>query len=188
LVVIIIYTDTHTASSGFTYTMAIDLSANGPQFFTMNGINFEKRVEAFDTILIYHQGRRVGIVSTGLVTKIYFDNNMGYYMFGGFDIVNWNDTLNHAYSTNPIVNAHYGYQRRILQELLDTMRAEDTQQILMDIQYTVYQDAVDEVNNMDVDDETDDELEDEYDADNYDYFFGINGIFPQHPPIEPLAY
>ena len=169
--------------------MAVDLSANGPQFFTMNGINFEKRVEAFDTILIYHQGRRVGIVSTGLVTKIYFDTNLGYYMLGGFNITNWIDTLNHAYSPNPIVNAHYGYQRRILQDVLDTMRAQDTQQTLMDIQYTVYQDGLDEANNMDVDDETDDdETDDEYDADNYDYFFGINGIFPQQHPIEPLAY
>lgn len=163
--------------------MAIDLSVNGPQFFTMNGINFEKRVEDFNTVFIYHQGARVGVVSTGYDPRIYFDTNLGYYMLGGFNITNWANTLNHAIGVSPILNAHYAYQRGILQELLDTKRAELTQQTLMDIQYTVYQDAVDDYNNMDIEDETDEE-----DADNYEFFFGNNGMFGAHLPIEPLAY
>ena len=164
--------------------MAIDLSATGPQFFTMNGLNFEKRVEDFNSIFIYYQGNRVGIVYTGTEPKIYFDNTLGYYMLGGFNITNWADTLNHAISTNPFINATYIYHRGILQETLNTKRAELTQQTLMDIQYTVFQDAVDDWNNqMDVEDETDEE-----DADNYEFFFGNNGMFGAHLPIEPLAY
>lgn len=172
--------------------MAIDLSANGPQFFTMNGVNFEKRVEGFD-INIYHQGRRVGTVSSDLAPKIYFDTTkLGLEIFGGFSINNWRDTLNHAVSVSPIVNAHYAYNRRILQEILDHLRIQDT---LMDIQFTVYQDGLDYANNMDIDDEDDnleddedDNLEYDEDADNYEFFWGNNGMFGAHLPIEPLAY
>lgn len=160
--------------------MAIDLSATGPQFFTMNGFIFEKRVEDFNSIFIYHQGQCVGIVYTGAETKIYFDNTLGYYMLGGFNITNWADTLNHAVSLDPLLTRHYIYHRGILQEALNMKRAELTQQTLMDIQYTVFQDAVD-YNNMDIDDETDEE-----DAYNYE-FFGNNGMFGAHLPIEPLA-
>ena len=160
--------------------MAIDLSANGPQFFTMNGVNFEKRVEGFD-INIYHQGMRVGTVSSELVPKIYFDTNLlGLNIFGGFSPNNWRDTLNHAVSVNPIVNAHYAYNRRIHQEILDYKRIQDT---LMDIQFTVDQDAIDEANNMDIEDNEFDE-----DADNYEFFWGNNGMFGAHLPIEPLVY
>jgi hypothetical protein len=164
--------------------MAIDLSATGPQFFTMNGFIFEKRVEDFNSIFIYHQGQCVGIVYTGIAeSKIYFDNTMGYYMLGGFNITNWAETLNHAISVNPFIHANYVYQRGILQEVLNTKRAELTQQTLMDIQYTVNQDAVDDWNNnMDIEDETDEE-----DADNYEFFFGNHGMFGIHLPIEPLA-
>ena len=162
--------------------MAIDLSATGPQFFAMNGFIFEKRVEDFNSIFIYHQGQCVGIVYTGAESKIYFDNTLGYYMLGGFNITNWADTLNHAISANPFINAAYIYQRGILQEVLNVKRAELTQQTLMDIQFTVYQDAIDDYNNMDIDDE-----EDEEDADNYEFFFGNNGMFGAHLPIEPLA-
>ena len=166
--------------------MAIDLSANGPQFFMMNGVNFEKRVEGFD-INIYHQGSRVGTVSSEMVPKIYFDTNkLGLPIFGGFSINNWRDTLNHAVSVsaNPaervVINAHYAYNRHILQEILDHLRIQDT---LMDIQFTVYQDGLDDANNMDIDDNLEDE-----DADNYEFFFGNNGMFGAHLPIEPLAY
>ena len=150
--------------------MAIDLSATGPQFFTMNGIIFEKRVETFD-VLIYYQGRRVGIVSSGLQPKIYFDTNLGYDMFGGFSVILWHDTLNHALSVSPIVNAHYNYQHRILQEILDHISIQDG---IMEVDH--------EDNNMDIVDDND------FDADNYGYFFGNNGIFAQQPLIEPLAY
>ena len=165
--------------------MAIDLSATGPQFFTMNGINFEKRVEDINSIFIYYQGQRVGIVYTGTETgaKIYFDNTLGYYMFGGFDITNWADTFNHAISINPIIDLHYAYQRGILQEVLNIKRAELTQQTLMDIQYTVFPDAINDYNNMEIDDNNDEE-----DADNYEFFFGNHGMFGAHLPIEPLAY
>jgi hypothetical protein len=162
--------------------MAIDLSATGPQFFMMNGFIFEKRVEDFNSIFIYHQGQCVGIVYTGTDPKIYFDNTLGYYMLGGFNITNWADTLNHAVSLNPFINANYIYHRGILQEVLNMKRAELTQQTLMDIQYTVFQDAIDDYNNMDIDDETDEE-----DADNYEFFFGNNGMFGAHLPIEPLT-
>ena len=167
--------------------MAINLSANGPQFFTMNGVNFEKRVEGFD-INIYHQGTRVGTVSSDLDPKIYFDTNLlGNVIFGGFSVNNWRDTLNHAVSVSPIVNAHYAYNRRILQEILDHLRIQDT---LMDIQFTVYQDGLDDANNMDIDDNIDDNIDDEFDedADNYEFFWGNNGMFGAHLPIEPLVF
>ena len=150
--------------------MAIDLSATGPQFFTMNGIIFERRVETFD-INIYYQGRRVGTVSSDLQPKIYFDTNLlNLDIFGGFSIYHWHDTLNHAVSVSPIVNAHYAYNRRILQEILDHMNIQDA---VMEVEY--------EDNNMEIVDDND------FDADNYGYFFGNNGIFAQQL-IEPLAY
>lgn len=104
---------TPTPTRSFT-TMALDLSANGPLFFTINGFNFEKWNDPNNNFaVLYLQEHRIGLVSDD---KIYFDINK-LHLLG--DMTLWPDTLNNAISDD---NQNYDYQRNDLQQILHNMR------------------------------------------------------------------
>jgi hypothetical protein len=127
-----------------------------PQFFTLNGYNFEI-VTINDTVLICLQYIYVGIVSGN---RIYFDTNFTH-MLGDFSMELWRDTLNYATSTDPNINADLKDQRKNLQDFLTERRAQETQAILASIDYTVFdiydseEDLTDYEDFYDTDDEYD---------------------------------
>ena len=93
--------------------MALDLTANGPLFFTINGYNFEKWNDPNnDFAILYLQEHRIGLVSGG---KIYFDIHK-LDLLGDMDL--WADTLNYATSDDVNINQNYEDQRDHLQHVL----------------------------------------------------------------------
>ena len=107
--------------------MALDLSANGPLFFTINGFNFEKWNDPNnDFAILYLQEHRIGLVSGG---KIYFDIHK-LALLGDFSIDNWPDTLNYATSDDININKNYEDQRDHLQHILHNLRMATANAIL----------------------------------------------------------
>jgi len=107
---------TPTPPRSFT-TMALDLSANGPLFFSINGFNFEKWNDPNNNFaILYLQEHRIGLVSDD---KIYFDIHK-LDLLG--DMTLWPDTLNNAVSDDININQHYEDQRDELQHILHNMR------------------------------------------------------------------
>lgn len=97
--------------------MALDLSANGPLFFSINGFNFEKWNDPNNNFaVLYLQEHRIGLVSDD---KIYFDINK-LHLLG--DMTLWPDTLNNANSDDININQNYEDQRTEFQEILHNMR------------------------------------------------------------------
>jgi hypothetical protein len=107
--------------------------ATAPEYFMMNGFNFEKRIINGD-IFLRLQYVHVGIISGN---KIYFDTNFTH-MLGDFSMELWRDTLNYATSIDPNINADLKDQRKNLQDFLTERRAQETQAIMESINYTVY--------------------------------------------------
>ncbi len=97
--------------------MAIDLSATGPLFFSINGFNFEKWNDPNnDFAVLYLQEHRVGLISGA---RIYFDIHK-LDLLG--DMTLWHDTLNYATSDDMNINTNYEDQRVHLQHVLHEMR------------------------------------------------------------------
>jgi hypothetical protein len=133
-----------------------------PQFFTMNGYNFEK-ITINDTVIVCLQYTYVGIVSEN---RIYFDTNFTH-MLGDFSMELWSDTLNYATSTDPTIDSDFNDQRKNLQEFLTERRAQEIQAILASIDYTVFDmyDSGEDDDLTDYDDFYD--TEDEYDEGHF---------------------
>lgn len=105
--------------------MALDLSANGPLFFTINGFNFEKWNDPNNHFaVLYLQEHRIGLVSDD---KIYFDTHKTH-LLG--DMTLWPDTLNNAISDDDNINSNYEDQRDELQHILHNMRVATDNAIL----------------------------------------------------------
>ena len=105
--------------------MALDLSANGPLFFTINGYNFEKWNDPNnDFAVLYLQEHRIGLVSDA---KIYFDTHK-LDLLG--DMTLWPDTLNCATSDDINIHQNYEDQRDELQHILHNMRVATDNAIL----------------------------------------------------------
>jgi hypothetical protein len=105
--------------------MALDLSANGPLFFSINGLNFEKWNDPNNNFaVLYLQEHRIGLVSDA---KIYFDTHK-LDLLG--DMTLWPDTLNNAVSDDININQNYEDQRDELQHILHNMRVATDNAIL----------------------------------------------------------
>ena len=112
--------------------MALDLTANGPLFFTINGYNFEKWNDPNnDFAVLYLQEHRIGLVSGG---KIYFDIHK-LDLLGDMDL--WADTLNYATSDDVNINQNYEDQRDHLQHVLHNMRIATAHAIMVGIDQTI---------------------------------------------------
>ena len=112
--------------------MALDLTANGPLFFTINGFNFEKWNDPNnDFAVLYLQEHRVGLVSGG---KIYFDIHK-LDLLGDMDL--WADTLNYATSDDVNINQNYEDQRDELQHILHNMRIATAHAIILAIDQAI---------------------------------------------------
>ena len=108
--------------------MAIDLSATGPLFFSINGFNFEKWNDPNnDFAVLYLQEHRVGLISGA---RIYFDIHK-LDLLG--DMTLWHDTLNYATSDDININTNYEDQRDHLQHVLHEMRIATAQAIMVGI-------------------------------------------------------
>lgn len=122
----------HTHFHAYFHTMAINLTATGPLFFTINGFNFEKWNDPNnDFAVLYLQEHRVGLISGG---RIYFDihklNLLG-------DMTLWHDTLNYAISDDININTHYEDQRDHLQHVLHEMRIATAHAIMVGIDQAI---------------------------------------------------
>lgn len=146
------------------YTMAIDLSATGPAYFTLNGYNFGKKIADDGSVLIYLPFYCVGIVSGN---RIYFDTN-NTFMLDGLPMELWSDTLNYATSTDENINTDLNDQRKNLQNYLTEKRAREARETLASIAYTAYDFSSE--SEEESDDEEDDDLTDyeEFEDDDYD--------------------
>ncbi len=114
--------------------MALDLTATGPLFFSINGYNFEKWNDPNnDFAVLYLQEHRVGLVSG---EKIYFDIHK-LNLLGDFSIENWHNTINCATSDDININNTYEDQRDHLQHVLDDMRMETAQAIMAGIDQAI---------------------------------------------------
>ena len=112
--------------------MALDLSVNGPLFFTINGFNFEKWNDPNnDFAVLYLQEHRIGLVSGG---KIYFDIHK-LDLLGDMDL--WPDTLNYATSDDVNINQNYEDQRDHLQQVLHNMRIATAHAIMLGIDQAI---------------------------------------------------
>ena len=112
--------------------MALDLTANGPLFFTINGFNFEKWNDPNnDFAVLYLQEHRIGLVSGG---KIYFDIHK-LDLLGDMDL--WADTLNYATSDDVNINQNYEDQRDHLQNVLHNMRIATAHAIMVGIDQAI---------------------------------------------------
>jgi len=145
--------------------MAIDLSENGPLFFSINGFNFEKWNDPNnDYSILYLQEHRIGLVSGG---KIYFDIHK-LDLLG--DMTLWPDTLNYATSDDNNINNNYEDQRDHLQHILHEMRMATAHAIIDAIHHIAFDNV-----EIDSDEETDEDLTDYEDFDEdfeEDYFMG----------------
>ena len=116
----------------FFHTMAINLTATGPLFFTINGFNFEKWNDPNnDFAVLYLQEHRVGLISGG---RIYFDIHK-LDLLG--DMTLWHDTLNYATSDDININTHYEDQRDHLQHVLHEMRIATAHAIMVGIDQAI---------------------------------------------------
>lgn len=112
--------------------MALDLTATGPLFFSINGYNFEKWNDPNnDFAVLYLQHHRIGLVSGG---KIYFDIHK-LDLLG--DMTLWPDTLNCATSDDNNINKNYEDQRDHLQQVLNEMRLATAQAIMVGIDQAI---------------------------------------------------
>ena len=141
------------------YTMAIDLSATGPAYFTLNGYNFGKKIADDGSVLIYLPFYCVGIVSGN---RIYFDTN-NTFMLDGLPMELWSDTLNYATSTDENISTDLNDQRKNLQNYLTEKRARETRETLASIAYTAYDFS------SESEEESDDDLTDYEDFEDDDY-------------------
>ena len=141
-----------------TLTMAIDLSAAGPAYFTLNGYNFGKKIADDGSVLIYLPFYCVGIVSGN---RIYFDTN-NTFMLDDFRMELWSDTLNYAISADENINSDLIDTRKNLQNYLNEKRAREVRETLASIAFTSY-DIYSESEEESDDDLTDFEDDDEGD-------------------------
>lgn len=158
-----------------TLTMAIDLSAAGPAYFTLNGYNFGKKIADDGSVLIYLPFYCVGIVSGN---RIYFDTETTF-MLDGLRMEVWSDTLNYATSTDENINTDFNDQRKNLQNYLTEKRRLETQATLASIAFTAYEYDSEE---DDDDEESDDDLTDyeDFDDDDYDEGAFVGNEIPTH--------
>ena len=119
---------THT----FFHKMAIDLTATGPLFFSINGFNFEKWNDPNnDFAVLYLQEHRIGLISGA---RIYFDIHK-LDLLG--DMTLWHDTLNYATSDDDNINKNYEDQRDHLQHVLHEMRIATAHAIMVGIDQAI---------------------------------------------------
>lgn len=141
------------------HRMALDLSATGPAYFTLNGYNFGKKIADDGSVLIYLPFYCVGIVSGN---RIYFDTN-NTFMLDGLPMELWSDTLNYATSTDENINTDLNDQRKNLQNYLTEKRAREARETLASIAYTAYDFS------SESEEESDDDLTDYEDFEDDDY-------------------
>ena len=153
--------------------MAIDLSATGPAYFTLNGYNFGKKIADDGSVLIYLPFYCVGIVSGN---RIYFDTN-NTFMLDGLPMELWSDTLNYATSTDENINTDLNDQRKNLQNYLTEKRARETRETLASIAYTAYDFS------SESEEESDDDLTDyeDFEYDDYDEGAFVGNEIPAKP-------
>ena len=152
--------------------MAIDLSAAGPAYFTLNGYNFGKKIADDGSVLIYLPFYCVGIVSGN---RIYFDTETTF-MLDGLRMEVWPDTLNYATSTDENINTDFNDQRKNLQNYLTEKRTREARATLASIAFTAYEYESEE----DSEEESDDDLTDYADFDDDDEGAFVGNEIPTH--------
>jgi len=152
--------------------MAIDLSAAGPAYFTLNGYNFGKKIADDGSVLIYLPFYCVGIVSGN---RIYFDTETTF-MLDGLRMEVWSDTLNYATSTDENINTDFNDQRKNLQNYLTEKRTREARATLASIAFTAYEYESEE----DSEEESENDLTDYEDFDDDDEGAFVGNEIPTH--------